>query len=85
MVHRLRVAVSLMAPRPRAPIAVDSFGRPWTAMDACGNEIRPLRHVWTAGDTCGRRLEIYGSEGCEFKSLRGVRNFRGRNVGSGTP
>ncbi len=42
----------------------------WTAVDACGIETLSFRHVWTAVDTHGCRLEIYGSEGWGFESLR---------------
>ena len=31
-----------------------------------------LSHVWAAADAHGRRLEIYGSGGWGFKSLRAV-------------
>jgi len=41
-----------------------------TAVDADGLESLSFRAVWTAADGCGRRLEIYGSEGWGFESLR---------------
>ncbi len=47
-----------------------SFRDVWTAVDACGIESPPFRAVWTAVDGCGHRLEIYGSEGWGFESLR---------------
>jgi hypothetical protein len=39
-------------------------------MDTRGIESLPFRPVWTAVDAYGRRLEIYGSEGWGFESLR---------------
>lgn len=41
-----------------------------TVVDACGIETAQNQEVWTRLDICGRRLEIYGSEGWEFESLR---------------
>ena len=48
-------------------------GRLWTGVDACGIETLSFRTVWTAVDACGHGLEIYGSEGWEFESLRAIR------------
>ena len=45
-------------------------GSPRTAVDACGIESLSFRAAWTAVDTRGQRLEIYGSEGWGFESLR---------------
>jgi hypothetical protein len=39
-------------------------------VDTRGHESLPFRAVWTAVDGCGHRLEIYGSEGWGFESLR---------------
>ena len=39
-------------------------------MDAGGIETLSFRLVWTAVGACGRGLEIYGSEGWGFESLR---------------
>ena len=44
-----------------------------TAVDTRGTESVSFRAVWTAVDTCGLRLEIYGSEGWGFESLRACR------------
>ena len=41
-----------------------------TAMDADGHDGLSFHAVWTAVDRYRRRLEIYGSEGCGFKSCR---------------
>jgi hypothetical protein len=46
---------------------VDLCGRLW---DTRGIGTLSFRAVWTAVDTHGRRLEIYGSEGWGFESLR---------------
>jgi hypothetical protein len=42
----------------------------WTCVDAGGIESLSFRAVWTVVDTCGHGLEIYGSGGWGFKSLR---------------
>ena len=42
----------------------------WTGVDVCGIGSLSFRAVWTAVDVHGWRLEIYGSEGCGFKSCR---------------
>ncbi len=42
----------------------------WTGVDSCGIESLSFRAVWTSVDGCGHRLEIYGSEGWGFESLR---------------
>ena len=45
-------------------------GPAWAAVDSCGPECLPFRPLWTRVDGCGRGLEIYGSEGWGFESLR---------------
>jgi hypothetical protein len=52
---------------------VDLCGRLW---DVCRIECLSFRAVWTAVDTRGRRLEIYGSEGWGFESLRACSGSR---------
>ena len=42
-------------------------------MDTGGLEGPPFQRVWTLMDPHGRRLEIYGSEGWGFESLRACR------------
>ena len=39
-------------------------------MDVCGIESLSFRAVWTSVDAHGHPLEIYGSEGWGFESLR---------------
>jgi len=42
----------------------------WTAVDSSGTGSLRARSVWTPLDTHGQGLEIYGSEGWGFESLR---------------
>ncbi len=49
------------------PTAVDGCGRVWTQVK---HGSFPFRAVWTPVDCCGHFLEIYGSEGWGFESLR---------------
>ena len=49
----------------------------WTAVDAGGIESLSFRPVWTSVDVCGHGLEIYGSEGCGFKSCRARHELQG--------
>ncbi len=53
-------------------------GPVWTAVDTCGIESLSFRAVWTAVDCCGLRVEIYGSEGWGFQSLRACRLLAGQ-------
>ncbi len=67
---------SVSAPRglsalwPGAKLGAIRPGLVWTAVGAGGIETLSFRLVWTAMDGRGRRLEIYGSGGWGFKSLR---------------
>ena len=46
---------------------MDSCDRVWTPVDA---EARYCQALWTVLDVCGHGLEIYGSGGWGFESLR---------------
>jgi hypothetical protein len=52
------------------PFPVNTRGRPLTPTDS---ESRPYQPVWTPLDGRGHGLEIYGSEGWGFESLRACR------------
>jgi hypothetical protein len=47
-----------------------------TPVDGYGHRTVPFRAVWTAVDAHRRRLEIYGSEGWGFESLRACNVLR---------
>jgi hypothetical protein len=49
------------------PSSVDWYG---PAVDSSGTGSLQFQSVWTPVDLRGRRLEIYGSEGWGFESLR---------------
>ncbi len=47
-------------------------------VDGCGIESSSFRAVWTPVDVCGHGLEIYGSEGWGFESIRECHSHSGR-------
>jgi hypothetical protein len=65
--------LGLRSPGLGAKLGAIRCGLVWTAVDVCGIESLSFRHVWTAVDTHGHGLEIYGSEGWGFESLRACR------------
>jgi hypothetical protein len=75
--HVRAVGEADVSPAPRRPapslgakLGAIRCGRVWTGVDAGARGSLSFRRVWTPVDTRGRGLEIYGSEGWGFESLR---------------
>jgi hypothetical protein len=60
----------LPPPLSGAKLGAIFCGLVWTAVDSSGTGSLQFQSVWTPADLRGRRLEIYGSEGWGFESLR---------------